>query len=564
MIKKIQFKRGLDKNLPTLSPAELAMTTDTRKTFIGSENGNLRLLDENDASDFATNQLVEGVRVQLAEKDNLINTSNWGLSLIQDNSAKINGQISKLDTSKTYILVFDEMYPVSSKISIKNKHLVLTGKGGLRALDDFSGTVLEIKNCPKFIMQNIKIDGATKAQKGIDIQDSPSFLFQNIDIKNIGNSDINQVSGVYISIGNDRFMLDNVNVQNIIASFVSTGINVDNFRDTNSGSKYFVIKNCHIENIQPADDADGIKVLNGEIDSYGVIKDCKLIDCAKRGLKIKTRYIQTENNYIKEFGYAGIDFQRGFCKSLNDRIHCDQTTPDNLIAISGKNNVIDGTDLIISTLDQSTTEGIFINSVSMEADPSNLEMKDASIRNVKIKGTRYPIKFSSNINLETLRIENVKFEEFNGNYISPSPMPLITTLFMNNIEVIKSGTVYAFFARNPFTNYYIHNIKMPAGVNVFNFDMERSNGFIKDSIHAGYSQENKVRYYITSVSPDTLSNGDSSKFYYAKKGDIAHNNNVSVLGDAGNQYIIEKWICVEDGNPTNKTKGTWVPVTIKI
>lgn len=49
MGRKIRHKRGLKKNLPTLSSAEIGHTLDTNETFIGTENGrNIKLMSEDD------------------------------------------------------------------------------------------------------------------------------------------------------------------------------------------------------------------------------------------------------------------------------------------------------------------------------------------------------------------------------------------------------------------------------------------------------------------------------------------------------------------------------------
>lgn len=45
---KIQHKRGLETNLPTLSEAEIGFTTDSKKLFIGSANGNIELAKKAD------------------------------------------------------------------------------------------------------------------------------------------------------------------------------------------------------------------------------------------------------------------------------------------------------------------------------------------------------------------------------------------------------------------------------------------------------------------------------------------------------------------------------------
>ena len=43
MANKIQIRRGLKSKLPTLSSGELAYTTDTRETFVGTGSGNVNM-----------------------------------------------------------------------------------------------------------------------------------------------------------------------------------------------------------------------------------------------------------------------------------------------------------------------------------------------------------------------------------------------------------------------------------------------------------------------------------------------------------------------------------------
>lgn len=48
MANKIQFRRGLKANLPTLSPGEPAVCTDTNEVFVGGSNGNIPLITPNE------------------------------------------------------------------------------------------------------------------------------------------------------------------------------------------------------------------------------------------------------------------------------------------------------------------------------------------------------------------------------------------------------------------------------------------------------------------------------------------------------------------------------------
>ena len=47
---KIQFKRGVSSNLPTLSPGEPALTTDTNKVYVGTGSNNIQLATSDDVA----------------------------------------------------------------------------------------------------------------------------------------------------------------------------------------------------------------------------------------------------------------------------------------------------------------------------------------------------------------------------------------------------------------------------------------------------------------------------------------------------------------------------------
>jgi hypothetical protein len=66
MARKIKHKRGPKSKLPQLDVSELAFTTDTKETFIGSNEGNIRLMDEKDLS-LVTEQLAQTVRQEANE-----------------------------------------------------------------------------------------------------------------------------------------------------------------------------------------------------------------------------------------------------------------------------------------------------------------------------------------------------------------------------------------------------------------------------------------------------------------------------------------------------------------
>lgn len=501
--------------------------------------------------------VLQDASKQLAQLSNLVNTANWGLSLTLDNTAKINAEIAKLDSTKDYILVFDKVYPILSAVVISNKKLTWVGTGGLKALPNFVGSLVDIKNCPNIIIQNLKFDGLAVAKRGIEIEDSPNFLFDNITVSNIGNALIENNVGILVSVRNNNSRILNCTVKNVIGTSVATGINVDNYKDPTSGSQYLLFDNCYIENIQPPEDSDGIKFLQNSVDVHAVVRNCRFIDCAKRGIKSQSNYVTSENNYfLNGMSLGAIDFQRGYGKSINDTAIAITTEPDRFIAISGNNVSVIGATLVSERNTGGLVDGILINNVSGVS-----AMDTVVIERVKTKGMRFPIQFTTDsMSINILRIKDCEFEDFSGTYVIPTPVPTINTLIFEGNEVRKTGTFYGAINQNTFANYYISKNRLPLA-NVIAAALDRKNGVIVDNLNGEYEQKDKVRYYRANADPSTLTFGDSSKYYYAKKGDIAYNTTLTILGVAGSRYVIKEWICIADG-VASTNKGTWLEVRV--
>lgn len=111
LIEKIQFKRGLKKNLPKLSPAEIGMTTDSNEVFIGSEIGNIRLLNQNDAENMATESSVRDISTRLNKTAIEIKLSDYGLTPDDNDGTNFMKLCSALDTGEKIIV--DNMYKIN-------------------------------------------------------------------------------------------------------------------------------------------------------------------------------------------------------------------------------------------------------------------------------------------------------------------------------------------------------------------------------------------------------------------------------------------------------------------
>jgi len=57
MGRKIQFKRGLEADLPQLDEAEFGFATDTKTTYMGTIDGNISLLNSGELDDYEYSEL---------------------------------------------------------------------------------------------------------------------------------------------------------------------------------------------------------------------------------------------------------------------------------------------------------------------------------------------------------------------------------------------------------------------------------------------------------------------------------------------------------------------------
>ena len=91
--RKIQFKRGLESNLPTLDVAEMGMTTNTKKLFYGSDTGNIEIAKKVDLDTVGTNLAVE-VASRLSDKAD--NTTQLALKAGLAYTSSIQSQVNSL------------------------------------------------------------------------------------------------------------------------------------------------------------------------------------------------------------------------------------------------------------------------------------------------------------------------------------------------------------------------------------------------------------------------------------------------------------------------------------
>jgi len=491
---------------------------------------------------------------QLAENVHVINMYEWGLIPENDNSDIINQKIANLDSNKTYKIYTDEIYCVASPIIIDNKKLIWTGKGGLKALAGNEYMVV-ITNCPKIEIRDLTFDGNTIASRAIDIENSKKFEFNKLSVINVGNAGVDNVSGIFVSYGCDGGIIKDCDISDILAAHNATGISIDNFRNNTKYSKYINIEHCNFENISPADDADGIKILMNGADTYPTIRDCHFNECKKRGIKIQTRQATTENNVIINSEYAGIDFQCGYGKSINDKIYFNKPdiSSDNAIAIGGDYCEIVDAELINTSNNQAYADGFIINNLSGTVDLNSL-----IIKNVRFDGFRFPFIFSGINSIDKLIIKDCKFNGFTGNYVFASPLPTINNLWFQNNFISSLSEFWGVFAGNSFGKAIITDNIAPS--NMFDYS-PRTNFNMHNNIGQRYDIIKGQRISYEANIPSNISGSAGNIYKTAKKGDICYNTNITVLGSAGSQYIVPYWICTVDGDGST-TQGTWLEVKV--
>lgn len=152
MIETIQFKRGLEANLPRLADGEPAFCEDTQNVYIGSSSGN-KLVFSGSLTDYL-NKLGDLTQLQTTDKDTLVHAINDNVAslaesmsftkvpkLHHDFSNKANGSPGTLDTKQSF-RIYDNSR-VSSPMTISNGQLVhgQSNVGGTNSASYFEVTL---------------------------------------------------------------------------------------------------------------------------------------------------------------------------------------------------------------------------------------------------------------------------------------------------------------------------------------------------------------------------------------------------------------------------------------
>lgn len=200
------------------------------------------------------------------------------------------------------------------------------------------GSFFKFTNCNNLTIIGGCFDGQHKASQCITLIGCQNSNITNATIKGAGNKASSFAAGINLIRDCSHFNINNVIVSDIKAGAVSedtfihaVGIGVSSVNGEFSQHGY--ISNSQISNINgykvgnKEPDGDGIYLIqrpsaNCSGDSYITVSNCTITDCAKRGIKISTRYTNIDNCYIDIDGWgAAIEVQYGKMTLRDSTIH---------------------------------------------------------------------------------------------------------------------------------------------------------------------------------------------------------------------------------------------------
>lgn len=193
-------------------------------------------------------------------------------------------------------------------------------------------------NCNNLTIIGGCFDGQHKVSQCITLVGCQNSNITNATIKGAGNKASSFAAGINLIRDCSRFNINNVIVSDIKAGTVSedtfihaVGIGVSSVNGEFSQHGY--IGNSQISNINgykvgnKEPDGDGIYLIQRPSadcsgDSYITVSNCTITDCAKRGIKVSTRYTNIDNCYIDIDGWgAAIEAQYGKMTLRDSTIH---------------------------------------------------------------------------------------------------------------------------------------------------------------------------------------------------------------------------------------------------
>lgn len=201
MANKIQFKRGVKANLPTLSVGEPAFTTDTNDFFIGNGTSNIQ---------FAKQSNLDGLKSQI-----WVNVKSFGAKGdgITNDTESIQNAINSLSTGGT-IYFPKGVYNISSTIIVPQKIFIL-GEGIGTTIRPMS-SIINVFNITGSLtkIENLSITNQNNyATNGISINKSADNLY--VTIRDLYISSFS--SGILWNNGDRAYVENNSFVNNTVA-----------------------------------------------------------------------------------------------------------------------------------------------------------------------------------------------------------------------------------------------------------------------------------------------------------------------------------------------------------
>lgn len=200
------------------------------------------------------------------------------------------------------------------------------------------GSFFKFSNCNNLTIIGGCFDGQHKVSQCITLVGCQNSNITNATIKGAGNKASSFAAGINLIRDCSQFNINNVIVSDIKAGTVSedtfihaVGIGVSSVNGEFSQHGY--IGNSQISNINgykvgnKEPDGDGIYLIQRPSadcsgDSYITVSNCTITDCAKRGIKVSTRYTNIDNCYIDIDGWgAAIEAQYGKMTLRDSTIH---------------------------------------------------------------------------------------------------------------------------------------------------------------------------------------------------------------------------------------------------
>lgn len=200
------------------------------------------------------------------------------------------------------------------------------------------GSFFKFSNCNNLTIIGGCFDGQHKVSQCITLIGCHNSNTTNATIKGAGNKASSFAAGINLIRDCSQFNINNVIVSDIKAGTVSedtfihaVGIGVSSVNGEFSQHGY--ISNSQISNINgykvgnKEPDGDGIYLIQRPSadcsgDSYITVSNCTITDCAKRGIKVSTRYTNIDNCYIDIDGWgAAIEAQYGKMTLRDSTIH---------------------------------------------------------------------------------------------------------------------------------------------------------------------------------------------------------------------------------------------------